>query len=76
MVRGKKSAVIALFGHRGTADFSYSAKYSLASAITALREHFTPTVNVVVEHHTFRKRVQGAQESLVQCLITRACCDV
>ncbi len=38
---------------------------TLATAIAALRAHFTPTVNVVVEHHAFRKRAQGAQESIV-----------
>ncbi|XP_023806938.1 uncharacterized protein K02A2.6-like [Oryzias latipes] len=38
---------------------------TLATAIAALRAHFTPTVNVVVERHTFRKRVQGAQEPIL-----------
>lgn len=39
---------------------------SLAAAIAAPKEHFMLTVNVVVEHHTFRKRVQRPQESIVQ----------
>ncbi|KAF7653351.1 hypothetical protein LDENG_00084010, partial [Lucifuga dentata] len=38
----------------------------VASAITVLRAHFTPTVNVLVERHAFRERVQGSQESIVQ----------
>lgn len=38
----------------------------LATAITALQNHFTPDINVVAVHHAFRKRVQGAQETIVQ----------
>lgn len=43
---------------------------NLASAINALKEHFIPTVNMVVECHAFGKRVQGAQESIAQCIAT------
>ena len=57
MTRGKElSATTALSGLRRTVDLPYSAK-SLAAAIAALNEHFMLTVNVVVERHTFRKRV-------------------
>ena len=37
---------------------------SYASAVTALKKHFTPTVNVVVERHKFRQRAQLPQESI------------
>lgn len=39
---------------------------NLDAAIAALNEHFMPSVNVVVERHTFRKRAQRPQESIVQ----------
>lgn len=39
---------------------------TLATAITALEKHFNPTLNVVAERHAFRKRVQGAQETILQ----------
>ena len=38
----------------------------MATAIAALHGYFTPKVNVVVERHTFRKRVQLADESIIQ----------
>ena len=36
------------------------------AAVTALRAHFTPMTNVVVERHTFRKRTQGPHETVTQ----------
>lgn len=38
----------------------------LATAITALGKHFNPAINVVAERHAFRKRIQGAQETILQ----------
>lgn len=39
---------------------------TLASAITALEKHFNPALNVVAERHAFIKRLQGAQETILQ----------
>ena len=39
---------------------------TLATAIAALHGYFTAKVNVVVERHTFKKRVQLADESIIQ----------
>ena len=36
------------------------------AAVTALKAHFTPMTNVVVERHTFRKRAQGPHETVTQ----------
>lgn len=36
------------------------------TAVAALKRHFIPKVNVVVERHTFRKRVQAAHENIQQ----------
>lgn len=36
------------------------------SAVDALKKHFMPKVNVVVERHTFRKRVQASHENIQQ----------
>ena len=37
-----------------------------AEAVDALKAHFTPMTNVVVERHTFRKRAQGPHETVSQ----------
>ncbi|XP_039505749.1 uncharacterized protein LOC120461595 [Pimephales promelas] len=39
---------------------------NLASAVKALKEHFIPKRNVVVERHAFRKRVQRTDETVLQ----------
>lgn len=39
---------------------------TLATALKALDDYFTPKVNVVVERHTFRKRAQLRDETIVQ----------
>lgn len=36
------------------------------SAVAALKAHFIPMTNVVVERHTFRKRAQGPHETVSQ----------
>ncbi|KAG1936302.1 K02A2.6-like [Pimephales promelas] len=36
------------------------------SAVDALKKHFMPKMNVVVERHTFRKRVQASHENIQQ----------
>uniref|UniRef100_A0A669FAM3 Reverse transcriptase domain-containing protein n=1 Tax=Oreochromis niloticus TaxID=8128 RepID=A0A669FAM3_ORENI len=39
---------------------------TFASAVTALEQHFSPKVNVVVERHAFRKRTQASHETVIQ----------
>ncbi len=39
---------------------------TVADTFKALEEHLIPKINVVVERHTFRKRVQGMDETVLQ----------